>query len=139
SCCGSSGGARQRTNGGGTVAGARPARADARPCRRSPRTLRPRATPSARPRKQTRDLAAVPQGRSDRPLPRGPVRVIGVAEDVTNGTIFEGLDASCVYFPTDVPALTDMWLLVRARTDDVEALRLAVTTAVKEVAPETPF
>ncbi len=32
-----------------------------------------------------------------------------------------------------------MSLLVRARTDDVEVLRSAVTTAVKEVAPETPF
>ncbi len=50
-----------------------------------------------------------------------------------------GLDASCLYFPTDVQALTDMSLLVRARTDDVEALRSAVTTAVKEVAPEMPF
>jgi len=38
-----------------------------------------------------------------------------------------------------VRALTDMSLLVRARTNDVEALRLAVTTSVKEVAPETPF
>ena len=35
--------------------------------------------------------------------------------------------------------LTDVTLLVRARTDDVEALRSAVTTAMKEVAPEMPF
>jgi ABC-type antimicrobial peptide transport system permease subunit len=35
--------------------------------------------------------------------------------------------------------LTNMSLLVRTRTDDVEALQSAVTTAVKEVAPETPF
>jgi putative ABC transport system permease protein len=95
--------------------------------------------PGLDPLEQTLDLAAVPQGRSDRRLPRGPVRVIGVTEDVANGSILEGLDGSCVYFPTDVRALTDMSLLVRARTDDVEALRLAVTTAVKEVAPETPF
>jgi putative ABC transport system permease protein len=95
--------------------------------------------PGLDPLEQTLDVAADPQGRSDRRLPRGPVRVIGVAEDVTNGSILEGLDGSCVYFPTDVRALTDMSLLVRARTDDVEALRLAVSTAVKEAAPETPF
>ena len=95
--------------------------------------------PGLDPLEQTLDVAADPQGRSDRRLPRGPVRVIGVTEDVTNGSILEGLDGSCVYFPTDVRALTDMSLLVRARTDDVEALRLAVSTAVKEAAPETPF
>jgi len=67
------------------------------------------------------------------------VQVIGVTEDVASGNIFDGVDASCVYFPTDVQRLTDMTLLVRARTDDVEALRSAVTTAVKEVAPEMPF
>jgi predicted permease len=95
--------------------------------------------PGLDPLEQTLDVAADPQGRSDRRLPRGPVRVIGVTQDVTNGSILEGLDGSCVYFPTDVRALTDMSLLVRARTDDVEALRLAVSTAVKEAAPETPF
>ena len=67
------------------------------------------------------------------------MRVIGVTEDVASGNIFEGIDASCVYFPTDAQPLTDMSLLVRARTDDVEVLRSAVTTAVKEVAPETSF
>jgi hypothetical protein len=38
-----------------------------------------------------------------------------------------------------VQALTELSLLVRTRIDDVEVLRSAVTTAVKEVAPETPF
>jgi predicted permease len=95
--------------------------------------------PGLDPLGQTLDLAAVPEGRSDRRLPRGRVRVIGVTEDVANGAIIDGVDASCVYFPADVQALTDMSLLVRARTDDVEVLRSAVTTAVKEVAPEMPF
>jgi hypothetical protein len=65
--------------------------------------------------------------------------VIGVAEDVANGSIFDGLDASCVYFPADARDFTDMSLLVRARADNVEALRSAVATAVKEVAPGTAF
>ncbi len=95
--------------------------------------------PGLDPLGQTLDLAAVPEGRADRRLPRGRVSVIGVTEDVTNGSIFDGLDASCVYFPTDARAQTDLSLLVRARIDDVEVLRSAVTTAVNEMAPETPF
>jgi len=62
-----------------------------------------------------------------------------VTEDVVSGNIFDGVDASCIYFPTDVQPLGEMSLLVRTRTDDVEALRSAVATAVKEVAPEMPF
>jgi predicted permease len=88
---------------------------------------------------QTLDLAPVPEGRADRRLPRGRVRVVGVTEDVANGSIFDGVDASCVYFPTDVHALTELSLLVRARVDNVEVVRSAVTTAVNEIAPETSF
>ena len=94
--------------------------------------------PGLNPLGQTLELAAVPEGRSDRRLPRGRVQVIGVTKDVINGNIFAGIDASCVYFPTDVRPLPGMSLLVRARSDDVETLRSAVTTVVKEVAPEMP-
>jgi predicted permease len=94
--------------------------------------------PGLDPLGQTLDLAAVPERRSDRRLPRGRVQIIGVTKDVVNGNVFAEFDASCVYFPTDAQPLTDMSLLVRARSDDVEALRSAVTTAVKEVAPEIP-
>jgi predicted permease len=95
--------------------------------------------PELDPIGQTLDLPAVPDGRSDRRLPRGRVRVVGVMEDVANGSITDGVDTSCIYFPTDVRALTNVSLLVRARTDDVQGLRSAVLSAVKEVAPETPF
>jgi predicted permease len=95
--------------------------------------------PGLDPLGQTLDLGTVPGGRADRRLPRGRVQVIGVTEDVASGNIFDGVDASCVYFPIDVQPLTQMSLLVRARTDDVEVLRSAVTTAVREVAPEMPF
>ena len=60
--------------------------------------------PGLDPLGQTLDLAAVPEGRADRRLPRGRVQVIGVTEDVASGNIFDGIDASCVYFPTDVQA-----------------------------------
>ncbi|HET9363158.1 MAG TPA: ABC transporter permease [Vicinamibacterales bacterium] len=106
--------------------------------------------PGLDPLGQTLDLAAVPDGvprkadgsvnmSAPAPRPRGRVQVIGVTEDVVSGNIFDPVDVSCVYFPTSVQALTEMSLLVRTRTDDVEALRSAVTTAVKEVAPEMPF
>jgi predicted permease len=95
--------------------------------------------PGLDPLGQTLDFAAVPEGRSDRRLPRGRVHVIGVTQDVVNGNVFDEVDASCVYFPLVVRPLTEMSLLVRTRTDDVAVLRSAVTTAVKEVAPEMPF
>jgi macrolide transport system ATP-binding/permease protein len=95
--------------------------------------------PGLDPIGQTLDLAAVREGRADRRLPRGRAQVIGVTENVTSGNVFDGVDASCVYFPTDVKPLKEMSLLVRARTDDVAVLRSAVTSAVKEVAPDMPF
>jgi predicted permease len=95
--------------------------------------------PGLDPIGQTLDLAAIPDARTDRRLPRGRVQVIGVAEDVASGNIFDGVDAGCVYFPTDMRPPTEMSLLVRTRSDDVEALRSAVTTAVRDVAPEMPF
>ncbi|HXI28729.1 MAG TPA: ABC transporter permease, partial [Vicinamibacterales bacterium] len=89
--------------------------------------------PGLDPLGQTLDLAAVTDGGSDRRLPRGRVQVIGVTDDVISGNVFAGIDPSCVYFPTVVQPLTGMSLLVRARSDDVEALQAAVTTAVNEV------
>src|SRR5262245_10876826 len=95
--------------------------------------------PGIDPLGQTLDLAAVPEGRSDRRLPHGRVQIIGVTADVVSGNIFDEVDASCVYFPTDARRVADASLLVRSRTDDAEVLRSAVTTAVREVAPEMPF
>ena len=94
--------------------------------------------PGLDPLGQTLDLAAVPAGRSARRL-HERVRIIGVTEDVATGSILDGIDASCVYFPTDTQAATDLSLLVRARTDDVQGLGPAVAAAVKVVAPETTF
>ncbi len=95
--------------------------------------------PGLDPLGQTLDIAAIPGRPSDPRVPRGRVRVIGVAEDVGNGSITDGIDVSCVYFATDAQALADMTLLVRTRNDDVNSLRLAVATAVNDVARDTPF
>jgi ABC-type antimicrobial peptide transport system permease subunit len=95
--------------------------------------------PGLDPLGQTLDIAAIPGRPSDPRIPRGRVRVIGVAEDVGNGAITDGIDVSCVYFATDAQAPADMTLLVRTRNDDVNSLRLAVATAVNDVARDTPF
>ena len=71
--------------------------------------------PGLDPIGQTLEVAAVPEGRSDPRLPRGRVQVIGVAEDVSNGAITDGIDATCVYFLTDVQGPANMALLVRGR------------------------
>jgi hypothetical protein len=88
---------------------------------------------------QTVDTAAVPGARPDGRLPRGRVRVIGVAEDVANFSMLRGIDPTWIYFPTDVPAVFDMTLLVKTRSVDVAALRVAVAAAVAEVAPDVQF
>jgi predicted permease len=88
---------------------------------------------------QTLDVAAVPGGGPDRRLPRGRVRVIGVAEDVANFSMLSGIDPSWIYFPTDLPAVVDMSLVVKSRTDDAGELRSAVAAAVADVAPDVPF
>jgi len=88
---------------------------------------------------QTLDLAADPGERPDRRLPSGRVRVIGVAEDVANGFFLRGIDPSWVYFPTDLAAVVDMSMVVKAKTGDVAELRAAVAAAVAEVAPDVSF
>jgi predicted permease len=95
--------------------------------------------PGLDPLGQTLDITDNSARRPDRSLPRGRVQVIGVAEDVANGSPTEGIDASCVYFPIDARGAEDMTLLVRARSDDAEGLRTAVTAAVNHAATEAPF
>ena len=96
--------------------------------------------PGLDPIGQTLDVAMVQAGRPDRRLPRGSVRVIGVTEDVATGALTDAVvDRTCVYFPADAQTVPDLAMLVRTRLDDVTALTSAVTAAVKELAPETPF
>ena len=90
--------------------------------------------PGLDPLGQTLEITESSARRPDRPLPRGRLQVIGVAEDVANGSMTDGIDASCVYFPIDAHGAEDMALLVRGRSDDPDALRTAVTTALDDVA-----
>jgi predicted permease len=96
--------------------------------------------PGLDPVGQTIDFAEAAGQRSERQPPHRRVRVVGVAEDVANGGITDGLDPSCVYFVTDVHSTAaDLSLLVTSRADNVEAVRAALANAVNAVAPETSF
>jgi predicted permease len=66
------------------------------------------------------------------------VRIIGVAEDVVNGLILNGIDTTCVYFATGFRSAGDMSLLVRARSETA-AVKAAVTEAVVALDPDAPY
>ena len=78
------------------------------------------------------------------PPPRRPshtnVRVIGVAEDVINGMLIDGIDETCIYFATSLrsPGALAQTMLVRGRRD-AASVRAAVTAAVKAIEPEATF
>jgi predicted permease len=92
--------------------------------------------PGLDPIGQTLDLVP-PTNRSTRRPSHSSVRVIGVAEDVMNGTMIEGVDKTCVYFPTAVGE-EEMALLVRGR-GDTPTTTTAVAAAVNAVQPDAPF
>jgi predicted permease len=95
--------------------------------------------PGRDPLGETLELDLVRNGRPDPRLPADRVQVIGVAENVANGSILDGIDESWIYFPTNVQALANMTLLVKARSRDLRDLESAVARAVKEIAPDIPF
>jgi predicted permease len=72
-----------------------------------------------------------------RPAPTR-VHVIGIAEDVVNGTLLDGVDETCIYFATSLRSLEEQSLLVRGRTS-AASVRTAVTTALNAIEPEAPF
>jgi predicted permease len=95
--------------------------------------------PGLDPLGQTLDLTAIPPILADRRPPHDRVRVVGVAEDVATGSITEGIDPTCVYFPTDLRTSAAMTLMARGRTESTQGLQAAMTSAVEAVAPDTPF
>jgi len=96
--------------------------------------------PGRDPIGQTLDLAGVPDGRPDKRLPRGSVRVIGVTEDVATGALTDAtVDPTCVYFAANGQTTPDLTMFVRTPVDDIGALKSAVTAAVNELAPDAPF
>ena len=66
------------------------------------------------------------------------VRVIGVAEDVINGMLLDGIDETCIYFATSVRSPMAQTMLVRGRTD-AASMRAAVVAAVKAIEPDATF
>ncbi len=61
--------------------------------------------------------------------------VIGVAKDVVSGMLFQGVDASMVYFPTSIASAHAPTLMVRSRTDSGTArglLEKSLTTVLPD-------
>ena len=77
-----------------------------------------------------------------RPSERQPahrrVHVVGITADAVNGVIMDGVDPTCVYFPTTLASPGEMSLFVRARAD-VPALRRSIAAAAQAVQADATF
>lgn len=60
--------------------------------------------------------------------------VIGVAEDVVNGTLLDGVARTTLYFPTTVASANATRLLVRTRGDSARAMR-SIAAAIEAAHP----
>jgi hypothetical protein len=65
-------------------------------------------------------------------------RVIGVARDMVSGFIWEGIDTTCIYFPTGPQGAKNVSLLVRVKGDPKMARR-ALDAATSGVSNEVSF
>jgi predicted permease len=65
-------------------------------------------------------------------------RVIGVARDVTSGFIWEGIDTTCIYFPTGPTGAKNESLLVRVK-GDLGLARRALDAATTGVSSQLSF
>jgi predicted permease len=83
-----------------------------------------RLWPGENPLGQTLRLEPNPKADSWNKLPAfRAARVIGVAGDVISGVLGDGVDATCVYFPTGPQGPKNFSLLVRVKTDPDVARR----------------
>ena len=86
---------------------------------------------------QTLSIPATPQ--EDARLTRAPqfrtARVVGVARDAASGFVGDGLDRTCLYFPTTRSAASNESLLVAVHGDK-DAGRRLVEATVNQVAPD---
>jgi predicted permease len=94
--------------------------------------------PGLDPVGQTLDITPARGSRPQRRPAHARVHVIGIAEDVVNGTLLDGVDETCIYFATSLRSLEEQSMLVRGRTD-AASVRTAVATAVNTIEPEAPF
>jgi hypothetical protein len=95
--------------------------------------------PSLDPIGRTLDLPPADASVRGRRPRHTSVRIIGVTEDVSTGTLLDGQDLTCVYFTTGLEAPGEMSLLVRGRTDNTDSLKASVAAAVNAVELDAPF
>jgi len=65
-------------------------------------------------------------------------RVIGVAKDMVSGFIWEGIDTTCIYFPTGPQGAKNVSLLVRVKGDPA-VVRRALDAAISGVSGDVSF
>ena len=96
--------------------------------------------PNLDPIGQTLEITPASVRRAARRPSHTSVRVIGVAEDVINGMLLDGIDETCIYFATSLrsPGAQAQTMLVRGRRD-AASMRAAVTAAVKAIEPDATF
>ncbi|HEY1305634.1 MAG TPA: ABC transporter permease [Vicinamibacterales bacterium] len=83
-------------------------------------------------------LEVVPaRDQSGRRPPHTSVRVIGVTQDVMSGLVLDGIDKTCVYFPTGVHDAGDVSILVRARSD-IASVKTLVASTVDALERDAP-
>jgi hypothetical protein len=102
------------------------------------RSTAQRFWPGEDPIGQTLEIRPTAVPGSPRSHKRG--HVIGVVKDVVQGTLFHGIPATCVYFPTAIGAAQPLTLLARGRGDvaaTIDAIHAAVDDAYPGVAFET--
>lgn len=100
------------------------------------RSTAQRFWPGADPIGQTLDIK--PATSSERSPMQGQVHVIGIVEDVVQGTLLHGIPATFVYVPTALSTAQPLSLLVRGR-GDVAATVDAVHQVMEEVDPNAAF
>lgn len=85
------------------------------------------------------NLAIAPAVNPAQPQPRHlRVTVIGVAEDVVNGTLLDGIARTTLYFPTTMTSPNVSRLLVRTRGESAVAAR-AIAAAIEAAHPTASF
>jgi predicted permease len=78
-------------------------------------------------------------GQGTRPLAHRRVQVIGIVQNAINGALMDGIDETCIYFPTDANTEREsLMLLVRARSSMREA-RGAIADATAAIRPDALF
>ncbi|MFA5910555.1 MAG: FtsX-like permease family protein [Vicinamibacterales bacterium] len=79
-------------------------------------------------------LIVPPANDTQRQPSHSRVTVIGVAEDVVNGTLLDGVARTTLYFPTTVTSPNVTRLLIRTRGDSAVALR-SIAAAIEAAHP----